>query len=80
MYGVGRTSDAERLTYVVAYEPDVDGFTVRDIHDVSPARFEAVAVFGSYEEADWLIRHIKKCGGLDAWRKSCRFVPHLSLC
>ena len=57
----------QQLEYVVAYEPAVDGFTVRVPTDVSENRFIAIASFRSFEEAHWLITEIRKLGGLKAW-------------
>lgn len=46
-------------TCVVAYEPSVDGLTVRDPRDASPVRFERVAEFKCYADADAAIGEIR---------------------
>ena len=56
----GRPDARERLGYVVAWERDVDGLTVRDPRDVASARFDVVAAFPSYEEARTFIDLVKK--------------------
>lgn len=64
----GRPDARERLGYVVAWEPDVDGMTVRDPKDVSPARFEAVGAFPTFETAHAFIRLIEReYGGYEGW-------------
>ena len=64
-----RPDARERLEYVVAYEMDVDGLTIRDPYDVSKVRFETVAAFPTYEQAHWLIRYIETHGGYHFWRR-----------
>lgn len=65
-----RPDAREELGYVVAYEPDVDGLTVRDPRDVSPSRFEALGAFPSYEAADAFIRLIsKEFAGGKGWKE-----------
>lgn len=57
-----------RLGYVVAWERDVKGLTVRNPQDVSPSRFDAVAAFPSYDEAREFIRLVEDgCGGYREW-------------
>ena len=55
--------------YVIAYEPAVDGLTIRANTDVCPARFRPVASYDTFEEADSVIREIRKVG-LTRWESS----------
>lgn len=61
---------------VVAWEPDVNGLTVRDPRDVSPARFVAVAAFPTYEAAHAFMRIIEQDdGGPRGWLAATGGLP-----
>lgn len=58
-----RPDARDQLSYVVAWEPDVNALTVRDPRDVSPARFETLGAFPSYESASAFIHLIEEHHG-----------------
>lgn len=59
----GRPDARDRLGYVVAWERDVDGLTVRDPRDVASVRFDAIGAFPTYEAAMAFIRLIRDSHG-----------------
>ena len=69
----GRPDVREKLEYVVAWEPSVDGLTIRDPRDVAAVRFAPVAAFPTYDEAYAFIRLVRgEYGSGQGWRDAVR--------
>ena len=68
----GKEYKETNLEYVVCFEPEVNGFTVRATTDSRYPRFIKVASFSTFEEAHWFIDFIKDCGGYDEYMNEVR--------
>ena len=72
----GRSDARDGMGYVVAWEPDVDGLTIRDPRDVSRVRFVPVAAFPTYEAAHAFVRMITAdSGGGKGWLEATGGMP-----
>ena len=72
----GRPDARDSMGFVVAWEPDVDGLTIRDPRDVSRVRFVAVAAFPTYDAAHAFVRMIRvEFGGGRGWLESTGGMP-----
>lgn len=60
---------SELKEYVIAYEPSVNGLTIRVNTDVSPVRFRPVSSYDTFEEANEAMAEIRKVG-LTEWEKA----------
>lgn len=62
----------KNFEYAVAYEPKVDGLTIRSVNDCSEVRFVVIACFETVEEAATFVAYIRQQGGVKQWNKNLK--------